>query len=95
MVGIRRDYLSSMLGKPHVEEYLARETKRHVCGHVTAARAGVVFKSLLDDESPKIRREVSDRILTAAGALPAQRGGGITINNTNAVQVGYVIDLTE
>jgi hypothetical protein len=90
-----REHLSKALNKPHVIDYLARERKRYVLGDATCNRAARRFVGLLDSDSPKIVREVSDRILTADGTLPNNKGAGITINNTNAMQVGYVVDWSE
>jgi hypothetical protein len=91
----RRDYLYRAFQKPHVISYLARERRRYLLGDATLNRASRRLVSLLDSESDKIKLEVADRLLTAGGALPAERGKGSGTSVNVAVQVGYVIDLTE
>jgi hypothetical protein len=87
-----RTYLSRMFQKPHVVDCLARERKRYLLGDATLNRASRRLVSLLDSESDKIKMDVADRLLTAGGALPAERGRGAGVNVSVGVQVGYVVN---
>ena len=81
-----------MFQKPHVIDYLARERKRYLLGDGTLNKAARRLASLLDSESDKIKMDVADRLLTAGGTLPAERGRGHGVSVNVGVQVGYVVN---
>lgn len=93
MLNCRREHLSRMLGRAHVEDYYAREEKRKVVGMAAGARAADVFVKLLDCDNAKVKQDVSERILMERGTLSRNNGRGVTINN-NVQAAGYIVNLS-
>jgi hypothetical protein len=87
-----RTYLSRTFQKQHVIDCLARERKRYLLGDAALNEAARTYRGLLKSESDAIKRDVGDRLLTAGGALPAERTKGHGVSVSVGVQVGYVVN---
>jgi hypothetical protein len=91
-LGCARTYLSRALGRSHVKKHLAEMASLDVSLALTYATR--VKIQLLAASSEAVRSDVASEIMAINGIAPP-RGGGITINNTNVQQAGYVINLSE
>jgi hypothetical protein len=89
-VGITREWLGKMLGRSHVQAYLARESQRTVSTAVWRASNRLV--ELLDAKSEPVCAQVAQRILTDQGILKSDQGHGVAVNVNVA---GYVINLAD
>jgi hypothetical protein len=89
-VGLARESLSRVLGKPHVAEHLRLKVLRSLA--MAAARAGAVKVDLLDSENAIVRDRASSFVLGLAGIAPASAA---TVSLNIEVKAGYVIDLSD
>lgn len=88
-IGFDAAHLSRSLRLPHVQAFIARETRSTLASAQAPAAATLI--GLLDAKSENVQAAVAERLLAIAGHVP---------DNTTRVAVsvdvraGYVIDLT-
>lgn len=77
LVGMDHGAFSRALQKPHVHEYIRKETLGRL-GTVGLAKAARVLDELLESKSDAVRKDVAIHLQQLAGVAPpgAQQGGG-------------------
>jgi hypothetical protein len=88
-VGMTREHLSRTLREPHIQAFIARETRGALA--TAQAPAAATLISLLEAQSENVRATVAERLLAIAGHAPDNTARvAVSVD----VRAGYVIDLS-
>lgn len=89
-VGMTREHVSKMLGRPHVQAFLERDARRTIA--MGRMRASNRVLELLDAASEHVSLDAAKHVLAIGGIAPPT-SSGISVNINNNIAAGYVIDL--
>lgn len=86
---LSREHLSRSLRMPHVQAFIARESRKTIAEHTIRASARI--GELVDAASEHVSLDASKHVLAIEGIRPPDQGQ-VSVNV--GVSVGYVIDLS-
>ncbi|MCK1585473.1 hypothetical protein IVB03_39455 [Bradyrhizobium sp. 168] len=86
---LSREHLSRSLRMPHVQAFIASESRKTIAQH--AIRAAARMGELVDASSEHVSLDASKHVLAIEGIRPPDQS---QVNVNVGVSVGYVIDLT-
>lgn len=86
---LSREHLSRSLRMPHIQAFIARESRKTIAEHTIRASARI--GELIDAESEHVSLDASKHVLAIDGIKPPN-DGQVSVNV--GVSVGYVIDLS-
>lgn len=89
-VKLSREHLSRTLQLPHIQAFIAHESRRTIA--TATMRASNRLVELIDAQSEHVAAKVSERILTSEGILKSDQAS-IAVNVD--VRAGFVIDLSD
>jgi len=84
-----REHLSRSLRMPHIQAFIARESRKTIAEH--SIRAASRLGELVDASSEHVSLDASKHVLAIEGIRPPDQGQ-VSVNV--GVSVGYVIDLS-
>lgn len=87
--GLSREHLSKSLGMPHIEAFIASESRKTIAHGKMRASARLL--ELIDASSEHVSLDASKHVLAIEGIRPPDQG---QVNVNVGVSVGYVIDLS-
>jgi hypothetical protein len=87
--GLTREWLSKMLGRVHVQAFIAGETRKTIAAGQMRASARLV--ELVDAGSEHVSLDAAKHVLAIEGIKPPDQGQ-VAVNV--GVSVGYVINLS-